>query len=108
MVWEHISTSNRSLSDLIAERKNLFPSSGELNFTVSNALNCIDKVQNHFASSAVSIDILDGLSMSFDSWRFNLRKSNTEPLVRLNVETKGDHMLLKEKTNKLKNLIKLM
>lgn len=108
LVWEHISTSNRSLSDLITERKNLFPSSGELNFTVSNALNCIDKIQNHFASSAVSIDILDGLSMSFDSWRFNLRKSNTEPLVRLNVETKGDHMLLKEKTNKLKNLINLM
>ena len=107
LVWEHISTSNRSLSNLISDRKNRFPSSGELNFTVSNALNCIDKVQNHFASSAESIDNLDGLSMSFDNWRFNLRKSNTEPLVRLNVETRGDHMLLKEKTNDLKNLINI-
>ena len=106
LVWEYLSTSNLSMLDLISDRKKRFPSSGELNFTVSNAANCIERVKDHFTSRATSITDLDGLSMSFDTWRFNLRNSNTEPLVRLNVETKGDHNLLKEKTNKLKNLIK--
>ncbi|MDC3129307.1 phosphomannomutase [Paracoccaceae bacterium] len=105
LVWEHLSVSNLSISELISETRNRFPSSGELNFTVPNAATCIERVQNHFASKATSIDELDGLSMSFDFWRFNLRKSNTEPLVRLNVETRGDHALLQEKTNELTLLI---
>ena len=105
LVWEHLSVSNFSLSELISGRRIRFPSSGELNFTVPNAVTCIERVQNHFSSSAVSIDKLDGLSMSFDTWRFNLRKSNTEPLVRLNVETRGDDALLKEKKNELELLI---
>ncbi len=106
LVWEYVSTTNLSLSDLVSEQKNRFPSSGELNFTVSNAESCIDRIQNHFCTSAGSTDEVDGLSMSFDNWRFNLRKSNTEPLVRLNVETKGDIALLQEKTSELKLLIK--
>ena len=106
LVWEHLSSTNLSLSDLIAEQKNRFPSSGELNFTLFNAANCIESVQNYFAKKAVSIDELDGLSMSFDRWRFNLRKSNTEPLVRLNIETKGDQDLLKEKIEELTALSK--
>ena len=106
LVWEYLSTTNLSLSDLISERRNCFPSSGELNFTVSNAAKCIKTVQRHFASSAKLIDELDGLSMSFDTWRFNLRQSNTEPLLRLNVETKSDQALLKDKTEELKLLIK--
>ena len=97
LVWEHLSASNLSLSDLISDQKNRFPSSGELNFTVSNAASCIERVQKHFLSKAVSLDKLDGLSMSFDVWRFNLRMSNTEPLVRLNVESKGDPLIIKEK-----------
>ena len=105
LIWEHLSVSNLLLSELISERSNRFPSSGELNFTVPNAANCIERVQNYFVSEAMSIDELDGLSMSFDTWRFNLRKSNTEPLVRLNVETKGDIALLKEKTKELEHLI---
>ena len=105
LVWEHLSKTNCSLSDLIAERRNCFPSSGELNFKVSNASSCIERVKKHFTSHAASIDELDGLSMSFETWRFNLRKSNTEPLVRLNVESKGDHILLKAQTEELKNLI---
>lgn len=105
LVWEYLSRSNISLSDLISEQKNRFPSSGELNFTVPNTATCIERVQKHYISKAKSIDELDGLSMSFDTWRFNLRKSNTEPLVRLNIETRGDHALLKEKTEELKNLI---
>ena len=106
LVWEHLSITNLSISDLISERRNRFPSSGELNFTVPNAATCIERIQNHFVSKAMSIDELDGLSMTFDTWRFNIRKSNTEPLVRLNVETRGDDALLKEKTNKLTLLIR--
>ena len=105
VVWEHLSSSNLSILELISDRKKRFPSSGELNFTVSNAASCIRRVHNYFALMATSIDERDGLSMSFDTWRFNLRKSNTEPLVRLNVETRGDNQLLKEKTNQLQNLI---
>lgn len=105
VVWEYLSTSDISLSDLIAKQKSRFPSSGELNFTVSNAERSIERVKKHFASSVALIDEMDGLSMSFDRWRFNLRKSNTEPLVRLNVESKGDQILLKERTEELRNLI---
>ena len=105
LVWEHLSMSNLSLSESITERRNRFPSIGELNFIVPNAANCIERVQNHFVSKAMSIDELDGLSMTFDTWRFNLRKSNTEPLIRLNIETKGDKALLLEKTAELKLLI---
>ena len=106
LIWEYLSISNHLLLDLIAEQRNRFPSSGELNFTVPNAAKCIERVQHYFASSAASIDQLDGLSMTFDKWRFNLRKSNTEPLVRLNVETRGDHLLLQKKINELKLFIK--
>jgi len=106
LVWEHLSITNLSISDLISERRNRFPSSGELNFTVPNAATCIERIQNHFASKAMSIDELDGLSMTFDTWRFNLRKSNTEPLIRLNVETRGDDALLKDKTKELELLIR--
>ncbi len=105
LVWEHLSKSNLSISDLISGQKNRFPSSGELNFTVLNTSKCIERVQNHFISKAMSIDELDGLSMSFDTWRFNLRKSNTEPLVRLNIETRANDVLLKEKIRELKLLI---
>ena len=106
LVWELISTSNRSLSDLISERKKGFPSSGELNFNVVDPVTCMATIQRHLASTAVLVDELDGLSMSFDAWRFNLRKSNTESLIRLNIETRGDYLLLEEKIHELKDLIK--
>ena len=90
LIWEYLSLSKLSISDLIKQQKNHFPSSGELNFKVPNAAACIERVESHFASTVSSIDEIDGLSMSFDTWRFNLRESNTEQLVRLNVETRGD------------------
>ena len=106
MVWQLLSESGGLLSELITDRKNLFPTSGELNFTVSDAEKCLEMIKNLFAAEAEIVDELDGLSMSFNSWRFNIRKSNTESLVRLNVETKGDKLLLVEKTNELKKLMK--
>ena len=106
MIWELISKSNLFLSDLILERKQRFPSSGEINFTVADPENCLEMVNSLFASGATSIDELDGLSMCFENWRFNLRKSNTEPLVRLNIETRGDQFLLREKTKIFKKIMK--
>lgn len=105
LIWELISKKNLPISELIFERKSLFPSSGELNFTVSDSAKCIQKVKEQFTPYALSVDELDGLSMSFESWRFNLRKSNTEALVRLNVEAKGDYEILKEKTEEVQNIV---
>ena len=104
--YKDLSERKSKLSDLISERKNRFPSSGELNFTVADSAKCLKKVKELLASDAELVEELDGLSMSFENWRFNLRTSNTEPLVRLNVETRGDHSLLTEKTEELKVLIK--
>ena len=105
LIWERLSKEDVLLSDLVRERRRLFPSSGEINFTVSDASQCLEMIKGLFVRSAKKIDELDGLSISFDAWRFNLRKSNTEPLVRLNVETNGDELLLKTKTKELSKLI---
>ena len=106
MIWELISKSNLLLSELISEQKQLFPSSGEINFTVADPENCLEMVNSLFASRATSIDELDGLSMCFENWRFNLRKSNTEQFVRLNVETRGDEVLLEEVIKKFEKIMK--
>ena len=104
-IWELLSSSDFSLAALIEERKNSFPSSGELNFKVSDAVKCIETAKDFFSTEAEIVNELDGLSMSFESWRFNLRKSNTEPLIRLNVETIGNKLLLREKTELLKQIV---
>ena len=78
------------LADLVAHRKALFPSSGEINFTLEDPKAAIAKVRTAFEPEAISIDDMDGLSFDMGEWRFNLRSSNTEPVVRLNVEALGD------------------
>ena len=82
-----------------------FPSSGEINFTVKDATACLKKAEALYGKSAQSVDHLDGVSIAYETWRFNLRKSNTEPLVRLNLETRGDQVLLREKTEELRQFI---
>ena len=106
MIWQLLSESKSKLSDLIDKQINLFPSSGELNFTVTNPAKCLERVRDSFVDDFSAIEELDGLSLSFENWRFNLRKSNTEPLVRLNIETRGDQSLLEEKKEELRTLIK--
>ena len=97
--------SNLSLSDLISERRNRFPSSGELNFSVPDAMACIERVQNPLCPKAMSTDEIDGLSMCFDTWRFNLRKLHRAARPSQCGDEVND-ALLKEKTNELKLLIK--
>ena len=81
-----------------------FPSSGELNFSVKDPQKVMDEIFNHY-KEALSTDFSDGMSMFFGDWRFNIRKSNTEPLVRLNVESKGSNELVKKHTDAITKLI---
>ena len=105
LVWQLLSENKVLLADLVSDRKNLFPSSGELNFKVDDPKKCLQKIRKLFAFDAILIDELDGLSVSFQNWRFNLRISNTEPLVRLNIETRCDLALLIKKREEMCNLI---
>ncbi|MEI8363113.1 MAG: phosphomannomutase CpsG [Betaproteobacteria bacterium] len=105
LVCELLSQSGQSLSALVAERIALFPCSGELNFKVENVTDAIRHIQQHFMSESPSIDETDGLSMTFTEWRFNLRGSNTEPLLRLNVESRADAQLVQQKVDEISSLI---
>ena len=90
LIAELVSHSERSLGDWVKDRFAAFPSSGEMNFKVADAGKTIENVLSAHRAAALSIDQTDGVSLAFGDWRFNLRRSNTEPLVRLNVEGKGN------------------
>ena len=100
-----ICETGKPLSTLVAERMAAFPSSGEINRTIADPKAAIASVKKYFDSSEAEIDLTDGLSMSFEQWRFNLRMSNTEPVVRLNVESRADSALMEEKTALLLSLL---
>ncbi|MBV1914237.1 MAG: phosphomannomutase CpsG [Pseudomonadales bacterium] len=105
LVIELIAKSGQPLSALVADRMAKYPVSGEINKTIEDPKAVIEKVQNHYTVDSDNVDLTDGLSMSFDEWRFNLRMSNTEPVVRLNVESRGDQKLMEEKTKELLGLM---
>ena len=105
LVIELISRSGKSLSKLVDERMLKFPASGEINRTILQADTAIEKVKQHYQESALNVDYTDGLSMDMGEWRFNLRCSNTEPLVRLNVESRANESLMQEKTAELLALL---
>jgi phosphomannomutase/phosphomannomutase/phosphoglucomutase len=105
LVTQIISDTGKSLSELVGERIRLFPASGEINRRVEDAKATIDAVLGNYRASAGNVDFTDGVSVEFDEWRFNLRASNTEPLIRLNVESRGNEALMREKTAELLELI---
>ena len=105
LVLELISSTCRPLSALVAERMGCFPASGEINRRVVDARAVITNVESTYRDKALAVDYTDGLSMEFPDWRFNLRSSNTEPVLRLNVESKGDEGLMRVKTDELLELI---
>jgi phosphomannomutase/phosphomannomutase/phosphoglucomutase len=105
LVIELMSKSGKKLSQLVDERMRLFPASGEINRTIANPEAAIDIVKNFYQNDARVVDYTDGLSMEFGNWRFNLRCSNTEPLVRLNVESRGDETLMQVKTEEILALL---
>ena len=96
-----MSERNNKLSELVAERTALYPVSGEINRRIDDPDLVINNIESAYSLSAVAIEKTDGLSMEFEQWRFNIRSSNTEPVVRLNVEARGDRALMLEKTDEL-------
>jgi len=105
LLIENVSACGSSLTELVKDRINKFPVSGEINRTVSNPEELLERVKDHYLSHDPEIESLDGYSFDFGEWRFNLRMSNTEPLVRLNVETRDDVELMRSKTEEVLSLI---
>ena len=106
LILELVSKSGVSLSNLVNDMMIKYPSPGEINFKVKDPKDCIESVYKYFESSALLTDTVDGISMEFEQWRFNLRMSNTEPLVRLNLETRSNDQLLSERLGEITFLIK--
>jgi phosphomannomutase len=101
IVAQILCETGRPLSGLVRDRIGLFPVSGELNYRVPDAKATIAAIEARYAPQAVALDRTDGVSFEFADWRFNLRSSNTEPLIRLNVEARGSQNLMHEKTEEL-------
>ena len=108
LVAELVSVSGRPLSALVNDRISRFPSSGEINRQVSDTQRAIDAVKVGYADKASAVDEIDGISLEFDDWRLNLRASNTEPVIRLNVESRGDGALMQAKLADLLALLDTM
>ena len=105
LVVELMGRSGLPLSAMVAERRAAFPSSGEINFTVADVPAARARVEAEFGPHAIGRDETDGLSLDMGAWRFNLRASNTEPLLRLNAESRGDRALLDAQVARLRDLI---
>lgn len=106
VIADRMSQSGQPLSRLVGDMRRAFPSSGERNFPVADAAAAIDRVRDTLGAQALATDLFDGLSLTFADWRLNLRRSNTEPLLRLNVETRGDGALLARKVAEIEALVR--
>ncbi len=105
LVTQLISSSGTSLSELVRERMQAYPCSGEINRTVKDVQSVLAVIEKRYGDDAENIDRTDGLSMTMGAWRFNVRGSNTEPVLRVNVESRGDAALMQAKTTELLQLI---
>lgn len=106
LVAELLAVKNLSLSQMVSERMKAFPCSGEINYKVVNALNIITTIKQSYKSYAEKFDETDGVSFEFNKWRMNLRTSNTEPLLRLNIESKSNSDLVFQKVKEIELLMK--
>ncbi len=104
LVAEILSERNQPFSELLGERMARYPVSGEINREVNEPDAVIAEMERRYGAGG-RVDHTDGLAVELETWRFNVRKSNTEPLLRLNVETRGDAELLEKKTHELLELI---
>ncbi|MFL2537380.1 MAG: phosphomannomutase, partial [Candidatus Azotimanducaceae bacterium] len=105
LITRLMSEKNQTLAQLVDARMRAFPASGEINRRVENPDSVIQAIEHQFRTPDAVIDRTDGLSLDFTDWRFNLRMSNTEPVIRLNVESRGLPDLMEEKTAQLLTLI---
>jgi len=101
LVAQLVSRPGASLLQLVDERMERFPASGEINRKVADAALAIQTIRDRYAPDASAIDATDGISLEFDQWRFNLRASNTEPVIRLNVESRADKALMQAKVREI-------
>jgi phosphomannomutase len=104
-VTEAMCEQSRPLSAMVNERIARFPVSGEINLTLPDPARALSAVRDRYLSAAIGVDEIDGLSMEFETWRFNVRMSNTEPVVRVNVETRRDADLLQAKTQEVLDIL---
>ena len=104
LVLQLISDEDKNLSELVGSMIEKYPCSGEINTTLDNPKAKIEELKEKYSDGV--LDELDGISVEYDSWRFNVRMSNTEPLLRLNVESKGDKALMEQKTDELLTIIR--
>lgn len=100
-----VSQTGKPLSQLVEERMAAYPCSGEINRTIADANKALAEIRSRYAADALSVDETDGVSIAFADWRFSVRMSNTEPVVRLNVESRGDVALMQQKTAELLALL---
>ncbi len=101
LVAELVSSTGKPLSELIGDRIARYPTSGEINRQVSDAANALQAIRDRYAGEADAVDETDGISLEFSDWRFNLRASNTEPVIRLNVESRADEGLVRAKVEEI-------
>ena len=101
LILEMISIEKMPLSQMIQKYRDRFPVSGEINLKVNNTKKIIELIKEYYLDGASRVDETDGVGMEFEKWRFNLRASNTEPLIRLNVESYNNESLVNEKTKEL-------
>jgi len=104
LMMQLLSEENKPLSHFVEEMIKNYPCSGEINSKIADPAKKIEEIEKKYSNG--KIERLDGLSIEFDTWRFNLRMSNTEPIIRLNVESRGNIKLMEEKTEELLNAIR--
>jgi len=105
LVVQEISATGRNLSDLVSAMQENYPASGEINRRLQDPRAALELVEKKFGPQARDIDFTDGLSLDMGQWRFNLRMSNTEPVIRLNVESRGDRALMEEMTRAILEIL---
>jgi phosphomannomutase/phosphomannomutase/phosphoglucomutase len=106
LIAELVSVLSKPLSKLVDERMKLYPCSGEINYRVKNIESKLERILSFYSDQSPEVDMTDGVSLEFDDWRFNLRSSNTEPLLRLNVEARENSLLVKAKVEEIESIIK--
>lgn len=106
LVAELLCVKNKQLSQLVNDRVSTYPASGEINSVIDDPSEAITRVLENYHKDAAVVDHTDGISVEFSNWRFNLRTSNTEPVVRLNVESRSDADLMENKTREILDLLR--
>ncbi|MCF1303376.1 phosphomannomutase CpsG [Raoultella ornithinolytica] len=106
LVAELLCIKSKTLSQLVNNRMDLYPASGEINSSLKKPKEAIDRVLDKYAAGALCVENIDGISVEYEDWRFNLRSSNTEPVVRLNVESRADVDLMNIRTQEILALLR--